>query len=168
MNMNGYEIERKFLIVHPDEELLRDLEYSEITQTYLEMDEQKKNERVRKRVFPDRTEYSHTVKTRINDVRRQEDETLITEEEYLRLLKRTDKSRRTILKTRYCLDYKGQEFEIDLYPFWFHQAVMELEMDSEEQKIEFPPQITVLREVTEDRRYTNASLARAIPKEDIV
>ena len=167
MNMNGYEIERKFLIVHPDEEFLRGLEYSEITQTYLEKDDPRKTERVRKRIFSDRIEYTHTVKIRMSDIRRQEDETFITEEEYRRLLERTDLSRRTIMKTRYCLDYRGQEFEIDLYPFWFRQAVMELELESEEQRIEFPPQITVLREVTEDRRYSNAALARAVPPEEL-
>lgn len=167
MNTNGFEIERKFLIAYPSDELLRGLNYSEITQTYLENLDRERNERVRKRVYSDKVEYTHTVKIRMSNIRRQEDETVITEEEYLRLLKRTDKSRRTILKTRYCLEYKGQVFEIDVYPFWFRQAVMELEMESEEQKIEFPPQITVLREVTEDRHYNNSAMARAIPLEDV-
>ena len=40
-------------------------------------------------------------------------------------------------------------------------------MENEEQVVDLPPQIHILREVTEDVRYTNAALALHIPMEDI-
>ena len=43
---------------------------------------------------------------------------------------------------------------------------MELELSAEDQHIDFPPDIEVLREVTGDKRYTNSALAKKIPAED--
>lgn len=59
--------------------------------------------------------------------------------------------------------YKNQLFEIDIYPFWNDRAVMELELSDEEQSIVFPENIEIIKEVTDDKRYTNASIARSIP-----
>ena len=90
----------------------------------------------------------------------------LTEEEYERRLASRDPRRRTIRKTRYCLPYNGHIFEIDIYPFWTKQAVMEIELKSESEAFDLPPQIHILREVTEDLSYSNHSLAREIPPED--
>ena len=38
---------------------------------------------------------------------------------------------------------------------------MELELGSPEQKIDFPDNVKVLREVSDDLRYSNSALARA-------
>ena len=71
-----------------------------------------------------------------------------------------DTSRRQIRKTRYCLTYENQYFEIDLYPFWQDQAIAEIELSDEHAEICFPPELRVIREVTEDENYKNAALAR--------
>ena len=63
--------------------------------------------------------------------------------------------------------YKDQRFEIDLFPFWSDRAIMEIELEREDQAVDFPPEINIIREVTEDRRYTNSSLAREIPMETL-
>ena len=63
------------------------------------------------------------------------------------------------------LAYGGKEFEIDVYPFWLDKAVMEIELTDEEEPVALPPEIEIIRDVTADRRYTNASLARAIPED---
>ena len=44
---------------------------------------------------------------------------------------------------------------------------MEIELEDEEQRIDLPPQIRILREVTADSRYTNAALSLEIPMEEI-
>ena len=44
---------------------------------------------------------------------------------------------------------------------------MEIELENEEQKILFPPEIKIIREVTEDGRYTNKALAKTIPYDEI-
>ena len=71
-----------------------------------------------------------------------------------------DTSRRQIWKTRYCLTYQNQYFEIDLYPFWQDKAIAEIELSDENAQVVFPEQIQVIKEVTGDESYTNASLAK--------
>ncbi len=166
MDNTPYEIERKFLIRRPTESFLETCaDRSEITQTYL-VGEPGTTERVRRRVWPGRVVYTHTVKKKINPRRRIEIEREIDGTEYKDLLRRADPEKKPIRKERLILVYRGQHFEIDLFPFWERQAYLELELREETQEIEFPPGITILREVTEDRRYTNAALAREIPAED--
>ena len=61
------------------------------------------------------------------------------------------------------LAYEGKEFEIDVCPFWQDRAVMEIELADEAETVALPPEIEIIKEVTWDRRYTNAALAKAIP-----
>jgi CYTH domain-containing protein len=70
-----------------------------------------------------------------------------------------DNEKRPIRKTRYCLTYHNQYFEIDIYPFWDKQAIAEIELRNESEEIKFPKKIKVLKEVTNDYRYKNAYLA---------
>ena len=165
-NHGHYEIERKFLIRRPEESELRPLaSASDIVQTYL-LAPKGTTERVRSRTQDGRTVYTHTRKRRLSDRRRIEEEREISLEEYGELLLRADPDCREIRKRRWVLPYRGQLFEIDVFPFWQRQAYLELELEDEAQTIEFPPEITLIREVTGDRRYTNAALAREIPAED--
>lgn len=168
MTENGehFEIERKFLIERPSKAYLREnASGTEIVQTYL-LAPKGETERVRSRSDGTGAVYTHTVKRKLTRVRRIEQEREITREEYEALLTRADPERNTIHKQRWVLVYRGQSFEIDVFPFWERQAYLELELDDEEQPIDFPPEIRVLREVTDDARYTNAALAREIPAED--
>ena len=162
-----YEIERKYLIRFPDRELLNSCSgKTEITQTYL-LSRDGRTARVRKRGLDGEFTYTHTQKTRISDVKRIELEREISQEEYERLLQDADPTRSVIHKTRYCLDYREQMFEIDVYPFWTDRAIMEIELESEEQEILFPPAVQIITEVTSDKRYTNSSLARHVPYDSI-
>ncbi len=100
-------------------------------------------------------------KPSVNALTRVETEERLTEKEYLRLLMEADPSRRPIRKTRYCLTYENQYFEIDLYPFWEEEALMEIELASETAPVKLPPFLKILREVTGEEAYTNAALAKA-------
>ena len=71
----------------------------------------------------------------------------------------SDTAKHPIRKTRYCLMHNNQYFEIDIYPFWNDKAIVEIELNNEEQKIEFPTQLKILKEVTHDKNYKNSSLA---------
>jgi len=71
-----------------------------------------------------------------------------------------DTSKKQIRKTRYCLTYESQYFEIDVYPFWDDKAIIEIELSNENAEITFPDYIKVIKEVTDDDRYKNASLAK--------
>ena len=166
--MKGFEIERKYLISMPDPDFLREnASPTEIVQTYLLPPAPHINARVRKRGRDGDWTYTHTEKTRLSDLRRIENERRISREEYETLLQSADPDRNVIQKTRWVLPWKGQNFEIDIFPFWTDRALMELELEDEAQTIELPPRIRVLREVTADYRYLNSSLSKTIPYEEI-
>lgn len=164
MNINGMEIERKFMIAMPDSAFLESLECTDIVQTYL-LGEKGATERVRKRGSGDSFVYTHTIKYKISNISRREDEREISRMDYLKLLERADPERNVIEKKRYCYDYDGLTWEIDVFPFWQDKAFAEIELSSENQQIAFPPALHVIRELTDDKRYTNAALAKQIPED---
>ena len=161
--MPPYEIERKYLIRRPDLlNLSACCRVLEISQTYLTSAEG--SLRVRRTEEKGVVSFVETLKRSVNSLRRMEIERELTEEEYDRRLATRDPRRQTIRKTRYCLPYDGHIFEIDI--FWSKQAVMEVELKSEDEIVKLPPHIRVIREVTDDPGYTNHSLAREILPED--
>ena len=157
-----FEIERKFLIEYPDIEKLEKLpncQRVEIIQTYLTAPEGEES-RVRQRGADGNYIYVQTTKKKVTDVKRVEIERRLTKDEYLRLLMDADPNCRPIRKTRYCLTHDNQYFEIDVYPFWDSQAIVEIELNDENDEIRFPAELKVIKEVTEDDSFKNASLAR--------
>ena len=70
-------------------------------------------------------------------------------------------------KTRYCLTENNRYYEIDIYPEWKKQAILELELSSEEEEDILPEDIKVIREVTTDETYSNYELARKMPEESV-
>ena len=163
--MPPYEIERKFLILRPDLLNLGTLcRIKEISQTYLTASEG--SVRVRRTEEKGKVTYIETCKRNVTALRRIEIERELTEDEYERRLAARDPRRQTIRKTRYCLPYAGHVFEIDVFPFWARQAIMEVELKNENEEFTLPPFIKILREVSEDPAYSNHSLAREIPPED--
>lgn len=156
-----YEIERKFLIEYPDIAKLeadKNCGKVEIIQTYLKSNDDKEI-RVRQRGNNGSYSYTKTIKQTINGLKRLETEKRLTQAEYINLLMDADTTKHQIRKTRYCLVYNNQYFEIDIYPFWNDVAIMEIELNNESQKIEFPPQIKIIKEVTDDIEYKNSNLA---------
>ena len=157
-----FEIERKFLIEYPDIEWLESnpaCQRIEIIQTYLKCAEGEEI-RVRQRGIDGNYIYFQTTKRKVSGVKRVEIEKRLSQAEYLTLLMDADTTKRQIRKTRYCLTYENQYFEIDVYPFWDDKAVAELELSDEDAKVVFPEQIKVIREITDDESYKNASLAK--------
>ena len=156
-----YEIERKFLIEYPDIRWMESLpacQRVEIIQTYLKSNDDEEV-RLRQRGSDGHYIYYQTTKRKVSDVKRVEIERRLSEKEYLRLLMNADTARRQIRKDRYCLTYENQYFEIDVYPFWNDKAIAEIELSDENAGIRFPKQIKVIREVTDDESFKNASLA---------
>lgn len=157
-----YEIERKYLIEYPDIDWLEsnpNCKRIEIVQTYLESEDEEEI-RVRKRGADGHYVYFMTSKRKISDIKRVEVEKRLSESEYLILLKNADKTKKAIHKTRYCLTYENQYFEIDVYPFWDDKAIAEIELSDENLDVVFPNQIKVIKEVTNDDAYKNSSLAK--------
>ena len=155
-----YEIERKFLIKYPNISWLeKNCKKLEIIQTYLKHNN---NEEVRVRQRGDNGNYiyTQTIKKYISAIKRIEIEKRLSKDEYLELLMNADISKKPIRKTRYCLIYKNQYFEIDIYPFWNDKAIVEIELNSENQEFELPKQFEIIKEVTNDKKYKNSELAK--------
>lgn len=156
-----YEIERKYLIEYPDIKWLESnpsCQRIEIIQTYLNSSNDEEI-RVRQRGIDGNYIYFQTTKRKVSDMKRVEIEKRLSQAEYLKLLMDADTTKKQIRKTRYCLTYENQYFEIDVYPFWDDKAIAEIELSNENQTIIFPKQIKVIKEVTDDDSYKNASLA---------
>lgn len=154
------ETERKFLIKKPLESVLENMEgltKLRIFQTYLHSDDPSIERRIRQRGDGNSYEYIYTEKKTISAISRQETERRISKDEYLALLMESEKS---IIKNRYCFVYKNQYFELDIYPSWEEEAILEIELTSENQEVAIPEWIEVIKEVTEDPAYKNYNLAK--------
>lgn len=155
------EIERKFLIEYPDIAWLESLPNCskiDMLQTYLTA-KNGEERRVRQRGSQGHYLYFQTVK-RGTGLKRVEIERRLTKDEYLAAMMDADVSRRQIRKTRYCLTWGIQYLEIDVYPFWHDKAIVEVELSDENGQVDFPPQLHVICEVTDDPDYKNSQLAK--------
>lgn len=168
MENEPLEIERKFLIRMPSEDILRRMAEKriEICQVYLCREEDQGSRRIRCSRWNGGEVYHYNEKIRLTDRTRIEREREITREEFDRLREEADPQRRPVEKVRWCIPYAGHTLELDVFPFWQRQAFCEAELSREDEELLLPEWIEVIREVTEDHRYNNNSLARTIPEEE--
>ena len=162
-----FEIERKYLIYYPNIKELENMPNCtkvDIIQTYLKSIDDTER-RVRARGIDGEYMYYLTEKRKVSDIKRVEVERRLTQDEYLKYLMEADNRLHPIHKTRYCLSENNQYFEIDIYPEWDKQAIMEIELSSEDDKVQIPSFIKVLKEVTDDDKYKNYSMAKEMPKQ---
>ena len=165
-NINGFEIERKFLIEYPEIEklaLMDGAEVMKISQSYLE-----DKSRIRKIEQNGKIHYIKTVKRHITDIKREEREWEISEEEYLLDLKNKAEGTNTIEKTRYAVPFNNFIIEIDVFDFWSDRAFAEIELSREDEQFILPDFIKVIKEVTFDKRYRNSALSKKIVMDDII
>ena len=162
------EIERKFLIRMPNKRTLRreSVRRIEITQIYLTPGEAGEVRRLRHSRWDGGEAWYFTEKLRLSDRTRIE---LPQEQvdEIKAFKAQADSSLRVIEKVRWCVPFAGHTLEIDVFPFWKDRAFCEAELKSEAEPLELPGWLHVIREVTEDRRYTNFAIAREIPEEEL-
>ena len=138
---------------------------SEITQIYLKSPDGI-TRRVRCRERSGNITYTETKKVRIDKMSAYEDEREISYEEFVDLSSEKDEKTLPIIKTRHTFTYEGQLFEIDVYPKWKSTAIMETELEARDKEVKFPEFITIIREVTGDKNYSNAGMSRSFPDED--
>ncbi|MDE1970093.1 MAG: AAA family ATPase [Patescibacteria group bacterium] len=155
------EIERKYLIayhVNPTEFPVQ-VSAVPMVQTYLISPDHTMMRRVRERKYDSGVLYVYTEKHSVSSVARHEIEHIITAHEYHRLLKERDMKRRQIIKTRYSFVWENQYFQLDVIADPQPMVVMEIELTDEHTIPTLPPFIPVICDVTEDLRYSNASIA---------
>ena len=168
--MAGIEIERKYIILLPDVDVLRGEEgftSSVITQIYLDSPAGVTH-RVRRREYEGAVSFTETRKTRIDKMSVVEDERDISEEEYLALSAKIRLGTHPVEKTRYTFLSGGHTVEIDVYPEWKRTCIMETELKDREETVEYPSFIHIVREVTGSFEYSNASMAKCFPREEAV
>lgn len=150
------EIERKFLVEMPDLKALEAMPLCravEIQQVY-KKDENGKNMRLRKRGANGCFVYIKTQKKRVSKATRIELERRITEQDF----EDGAKGFPVLSKTRYLIVSGGKYFELDVFPF-LNEAVLEIELKSEDEGFELPPFLKVVKEVTEENEYRNSVIA---------
>ncbi len=172
--MPHHEIERKFLIRYPDLEYISNIPGTEkilITQTYLRKGEKGENRRIRiwDRRWPDpEKRYIYTEKEKISDIDRIESETFITKSAYKSLYAEKDPECSTLYKARYRIPGEGFVYELDIFQYWKKQAILEIELSSEDEAYTIPDYLEVHRELTFDKTFTNHSFARnGFPKGEL-
>ena len=67
-----------------------------------------------------------------------------------------------LYKVRWSFPYGGHTIEIDCYPFWENEAILEVELSAPDEPIALPPELEVLAEVTDDPTLKNRALALAM------
>lgn len=157
------EIERKWLIACPKVSSLEGATVKEIEQIYLPAPAGWDERRIRKSASLDNYTYVETKKRGKTDVTREEVEVEISEARYKELF---CQGISYIHKNRFIIEFVGQNFELDIYypegcnsTIRPHEAILELELQSEDQEVVFPGWIHIIREVTTDSRYKNKNLA---------
>ena len=161
------EIERKYIIVKPDVSELSamdDYTSSDITQIYLKSSPVVTH-RIRSRSYGEKTVYTETRKVRIDKISANETESEISKERFLELSYEIADGSRPLNKVRHTFSYGKHTVEIDVYPEWESTAVLEVELRGRDELVILPDFIKVVKEVTGDKRYSNASMSHSFPQE---
>ena len=165
-----YEIERKYLIRYPDIPTLlaqKGVEQWEIVQIYLTVSGPGETRRIRQVVSDGKISYYKTFKRRLSELSCEEDEGEIDQLEFIRLSKELQPGCRPLNKTRYRIPYQGHVLEFDIYPFWSDRAIMEIELEREDEGAALPEYVRVIRDVSDDVAYKNRQLAENVIYEKI-
>lgn len=164
------EIERKFLVEFPKSwsdlaELFDDLiDVKRISQTYLTEKDGEPSPRVRKTIEgltgETQTVYHFNKKKPVKTGVHEEEEYEISKSKYESHLKNKRPDKVSIDKTRFVFKYNDQVFELDVFKGSLKGlAILEIELKNPKQTVELPPFLKVIKEVTEDKKYNNFSLA---------
>jgi CYTH domain-containing protein len=151
-----FEIERKFLIKTLPENINK-YPSKKITQWFFK-DKNNKTIRIRKAIMKNKIEYFQTIK-KWHWLIRKENEINLSKEDFDKMWKKVWK--RYLNKTRYIMPYKWKKIEVDIYEDklkWLITAEIEFNTLLESRNFIVPKWFG--KEITEDRKFTNANLAK--------
>lgn len=164
------EIEKKYLVKFPKSwsdlsELFEDLvDIKRISQAYLKIDSEKESPRVRKTVEgltgETKVVYHLNQKKPVSTGVHEEKEVEITKNEYEKYLKKKLPDKFVLEKTRFVFKYEDQIFELDLFKGPLKGlAILEIELKNKNQKVKLPKFLPVIKEVTDEKKYSNFELS---------
>lgn len=166
--MKKLEIEKKYLVKFPSWdgvfEMLDSLDsIKRIEQVYLKPIKGDPAARVRKTVegFKNKkTYFDINQKKQIGTAVNKEKEKTISEKEYKKFLSHKDPNKKLVSKTRMVFIFKNQTFELDIFKDYLKGLlILEIELESEKQKVELPPFLKIVKEVTDEEKFSNFNLA---------
>jgi len=164
------ESERKFLVKFPTSwsalaELFDGIvDVKRISQTYLKAESGEQAARVRKTVEgltgETETVYHYNQKKPVETGVHEETEREISQKKYEDYLKQANTKKCAVEKTRFVFKWHDQVFELDLFKGHLKGlAILEIELEDIHDKVELPEFLPMIKEVTEDKRFTNFALA---------
>lgn len=164
------EKERKYLVKFPTSwsvlsELFDELvEVKRISQTYLKAEPGKQAARVRKTIEglagDKEVIYHFNRKKPVDTGVHEEEEYEITKSQYEKHLKNPHSDKVPVEKTRFVFKYNDQVFELDVFKGRLKGlAILEIELDNMDDTVELPPFLSIVKEVTTDKKFTNFALA---------
>ncbi len=164
------EIERKFLVKFPTSwstlsEMFDGLvDVKRISQTYLVPKGKEPAARVRKTVEgltgDTKTVYHFNQKKPVESGVHEETEREIGQSKYETYLENANPKKSSVEKTRFVFKFNDQIFELDVFKGSLKGlAILEIELESKDDKVELPPFLGIVKEVTDDKKYTNFALA---------
>lgn len=165
-----FEIERKYLIRYPEIKVLqaqKGVEQWEVVQIYLTVSGPGETRRIRQIVSGGEIKYYKTFKRHLSTLSCEEDEGEIDQMEYIRLSQEVQPGCKPLGKTRYRIPYQGHLLEIDIYPFWQDRAILEIELERENEGAAIPEYVRIIRDVSADPAYKNRQLAENVIYEKI-
>lgn len=164
------EIEKKYLVRFPkswgDLSKIFDklVDVKRISQTYLSPKDGEQAARVRKTIqgLTGDTDvvYHYNKKKPVTTGVHEELEKEINKSQYLDYIKKADPKKTEVEKTRFVFKYEDQTFELDVFKKALSGlAILEIELDSKKDKVKLPSFLKIIKEVTEDKKYSNYNLA---------
>lgn len=162
------EIERKFLVreVPADKDWPVEFVDFHLVQVYLTpKDKRVTSERVRVTIPTNQfgPAWTHTTKVRVAAGIHEEEERSLSKSAFTRMLRRADPAMKPVQKMRrkFYWPETGRLFELDIFAESYAPLVLlEVELPSMDTPVELPTFLTIEREVTEEKGFSNAALAR--------
>ena len=136
-------------------------------QIYLTVSGPGETRRIRQVVSGGEIKYYKTFKKHLTDLTNEEDEGEIDQLEYIHLCQEQQPGCKPVGKTRYRIPYEGHILEFDIYPFWNDRAILEIELEREDEGAAIPDYVQIIRDVSADPAYKNRSLAENVVYETI-
>lgn len=158
----SFDTKKKYLIKYPniaELEKMSNVEKVEIYQTYINCTNDEKIQ-IRKRGLNDSFVYYQT-RVRIQNGQLLQVEKQLTKNEYEEKLLNADKTRKQLHRTRYCFVEQNNFIEIDIYPFWKDKAILNIELNSKNEKVDLPSFVEVIEDISSNNAYLNSELAKS-------
>lgn len=158
------EVERKFLVDTSRYMIPGKNTTVNIVQKYLKRGQEDQSLRIREISdlnFPSTSMMFQTTKKRISARSKNEVETELNHFDYMRLRNESSHDSKAIKKIRTYFVYEDQYFELDEFSTPYQNLILlEIELLEEDDKVTLPPFIKVIKEVTDDPRYSNSHIAK--------